>query len=167
MNIAELKAKHPELYEAVFNEGVKAGAEEAKAEALKEGAEGELKRIQAIESHAMPGHEALIAKLKADGETTGPEAAEKILQAEKGKLEAKAEAIKKDAEALAGEVPSAEPGDDDDDDDNLDDDAPIEDEVKAQWNKDKKLRAEFGNNFERCLAFFKADASGQARILKG
>lgn len=51
-----------------------------------EGAAAELARIQAVEGVTLPGHEALIASLKYDGKTSGPEAAVAVLAAEKAKL---------------------------------------------------------------------------------
>jgi signal peptide peptidase SppA len=60
-------------------------------------AKTERDRILAVEANAMPGHEKLIAELKADGKTTGPEAAQRILAAEKGKLAQVATDLKTDA----------------------------------------------------------------------
>jgi signal peptide peptidase SppA len=56
-----------------------------KAEGTAEGATQERERIKAVESNALPGHEQLIAELKFDGKTTGPEAAVKVLQSERDK----------------------------------------------------------------------------------
>lgn len=47
------------------------------------GAERERARIQAVEAQTLPGHEALIAGLKFDGKTSGPEAAAAVLAAER------------------------------------------------------------------------------------
>jgi ClpP class serine protease len=62
-----LRAQHPDVYQAVFDTGAKA----------------ERERIQGVEEQLIPGHEALIAALKFDGKTSGPEAAVKVLNAEK------------------------------------------------------------------------------------
>jgi signal peptide peptidase SppA len=80
-----------------FERGKTAGKAEGKAEGLIEGATAERERILAIESHTLPGHEALVAALKADGKTSGPEAAVKILQAEQSKLANLAGQLKKDS----------------------------------------------------------------------
>lgn len=80
-----------------FERGKTAGKAEGKAEGLIEGATAERGRILAIESHTLPGHETLVAALKADGKTSGPEAAVKILQAEQGKLASAAAKLKADA----------------------------------------------------------------------
>jgi capsid assembly protease len=74
----------------------------AKVEGVSEGATAERARILAVEANAMPGHEKLIAEMKADGKTTAPEAAQRILAAEK----AKTSQIAKD---LAADAPPAAP----------------------------------------------------------
>jgi hypothetical protein len=64
-----------------------------------EGAAAERERIKAIEVQAegMPGHEALVQEMKFDGKTTGPEAASRILEAEKKKKAARVVDIRADA----------------------------------------------------------------------
>lgn len=62
-----------------------------------EGASAERARIQAVEAQAMPGHEALIAALKFDGKTTGPEAAVAVLAAERATTVARGAALAADA----------------------------------------------------------------------
>jgi capsid assembly protease len=57
--------------------------ERVKAEAVTAGATAERERIKAVEAQALPGHTALIASLKFDGKTTGPEAAVEVLAAER------------------------------------------------------------------------------------
>jgi ribosomal protein L16 Arg81 hydroxylase len=54
-------------------------------EGFKAGAEAERKRIQSVEEQTLPGHEALIAKLKFDGHTTAQQAAVQVLAAERKK----------------------------------------------------------------------------------
>lgn len=51
-----------------------------------EGAESERQRIAAVRARSLPGHEALIDRLAADGKTTGLEAADAVLAAEKSNL---------------------------------------------------------------------------------
>lgn len=98
MTLEELRAAHPELCASLVAEGRESGAAAERA------------RILDIESQAMPGHEALIAELKADGKTTGPEAAVKILALEKQKLSAMATRIAAAAPAPVAhaEAPQAE-----------------------------------------------------------
>jgi signal peptide peptidase SppA len=66
-------------------EGKPAGIAEGKAVGLVEGATAERERIQAVEAQSLPGHETLIAALKQDGKTSGPEAAVAVLKAEREK----------------------------------------------------------------------------------
>lgn len=56
------------------------------AAARQEGAEAERGRILAVQGNSMAGHEKLVAEMVADGKTTGPEAAQRILTAEKAKV---------------------------------------------------------------------------------
>jgi signal peptide peptidase SppA len=48
-----------------------------------EGASGERDRIAAVREQALPGHEALIEQLAADGKTSGPEAAMRVIAADR------------------------------------------------------------------------------------
>lgn len=64
-----------------------------------EGAQAELQRILAVEAQMLPGHKALIDQLKADGKTTGPEAAAHVLAAERSKLAATRADLENDAPA--------------------------------------------------------------------
>lgn len=41
----------------------------------------------------------------------------------------------------------------------------IEKDAKSQWDRDTKLRAEFGDNFTAYLAYRKAEAGGRFKIL--
>ena len=72
---------------------------EAAAVLRAEGAVGERDRIAAVRAQAMPGHEALIEALAADGHTSGPEAAMAVVAAEN--------ALRKEqAQAQAAEAPA-------------------------------------------------------------
>lgn len=64
-----------EAYAAGFTKGIEEGRTA--------GAEAERARIKDVEAQALPGHTELIEQLKWDGQTTGEQAAVKILQAEK------------------------------------------------------------------------------------
>lgn len=103
MDLATLKKEHPDLAQALIDEGFAAG----KADGEQTGATNERARILGIEAHSMPGHEALIATLKADGKTTPDQAAGQVLAAEKGKLAATAKDLA--AEAPAPVPAAAEP----------------------------------------------------------
>jgi hypothetical protein len=89
MTLQEFKELYPDLYSAIekssFDAGVAGGSAQGQVDGFVAGAEAERLRIQDVESQLIPGHEALIAALKFDGITTGPEAAVKVLAAEKTK----------------------------------------------------------------------------------
>jgi signal peptide peptidase SppA len=71
---AQLQTARDEAHKAGFDAGLTQGRTE--------GATTERDRIQAVEKVTLPGHEALVAGLKFDGKTSGPEAAVQVLQAE-------------------------------------------------------------------------------------
>ena len=78
MDLTQLKAEHPDTYNKIMNIGREAGLQEGRTQ----GAQAEADRIKDVEAQLIPGHEKLIAELKADGKTTGAEAAVKVLAAE-------------------------------------------------------------------------------------
>ena len=90
MNQDELQAAHPELANQLRADGAKA----------------ERERIQGIEGQAIPGHEALITKLKFDGTSTAGDAAMAVVAAEKSLRQAHATATANDAPAP---LPAAAP----------------------------------------------------------
>jgi capsid assembly protease len=47
----------------------------------------------------------------------------------------------------------------------VDQDAPLEDRAKAEWQNDSKLRSEFGNDYDSYLAYKKASEGNQVKIL--
>lgn len=145
MTLDELRAAHPDLCAALVEEGRTVGAT------------AERTRILDVEAQALPGHEALIAKFKADGATTGPMAAVAILAAERAANAGRASQLAADAPAPVphAAAPAAEPAAS-----NL---SP-EDQAKADWDKNPKLAAEFGS-FETYLAYAKAQAAGAVKIL--
>lgn len=96
LTVDKVKAEAPEIAKALIDEG-RATAAQSIADARAEGARAELARVAAIDALATPGHEKLIAELKADGKTTGPEAAVRIVQAEKGKRDAALANLRSDA----------------------------------------------------------------------
>lgn len=81
MNKEELEAQHPALA----------------AELRADGAKAERERIKAIEDQSIPGHDALIATLKFDGQSTAGDAALAVLAAEKSARTAHAKASAADA----------------------------------------------------------------------
>lgn len=147
MTLDELRAAHPDLCAALVAEG------------RIQGAADELARVLAVEAQALPGHESLIAQLKADGKTGGPEAAIQVLSAERAANEKRVQSFAADAPkpvahaAAPLETSAAE-----------DKTLPVEERAKAAWDKDAALRAEFGQ-FETYLAFAKANAAGTVKLL--
>lgn len=88
LTLESLRASHPALV----------------ATLLAEGAAAERSRIAAVEAQSLPGHEALIAQLKADGTSTGGDAAMQVLAAERGKLNSMAAKLHADAPAAVPHV---------------------------------------------------------------
>ncbi len=145
-----IREKHPNIANALIEEG--------KAEGRKEGAQAERDRIKAVRAQSLPGHESLIEAMIEDGTTTGEQAAIRILQAEK-QLRATARAnLDADARELPS-VPHASP--------------PVasppvdlstEAGRKAEWEKNAKLREEFGNNFGFFVAYQEAENKGLFKV---
>jgi hypothetical protein len=141
------------MRKAWFNEGFKAGSEAERA------------RIQAVEEQAMPGHEDLVAKLKFDGKTTGPQAAVQILAAEKRQLGA----IAADLRADAGRPTTNSPTEDTTRTSVQQVDGSLSQEqvmaiAKREWAQNPKLHREFSGEEQYC-AFRKAEAAGRIRVL--
>jgi ClpP class serine protease len=93
-----LATEYPDLVEAIRAEAYAKGFDAGKAEShdasFAKGAEAERNRIKAVEAQLLPGHEDLIAELKFDGITSGPEAAVMVLAAEKSMYATRAERMK-------------------------------------------------------------------------
>jgi len=104
MDLARLKAEHPELFTAVRQEGFEAGC----IEGMQTGAEQERTRIAAIDEAAVPGHDALTAQAKASGWSAG-DYAQRVLAAEKTARTQTMADLKADAPAP---VKPAQPADD-------------------------------------------------------
>ena len=139
-----LRAEHGDLIA-----GIEATAKDA-------GAKAERERILGIEKNALPGHEALVSEMKADGKTTPEQAAVRILQAEKeagngradilNRMDAAAEGVVS-TPSQTGDQPAAK--------------ATTPDEWKSEWEKDSKLRAEFPTA-EAYVATMKREAAAAA-----
>lgn len=100
MDMKTLAEQHPELLANI------------QAEARAAGAKAEQERVAAVRAQSMPGHEALIEQLAADGKTTGPEAAVAVLAAERAAVAARGKAFVDDdapAPAKNGAAPSDMP----------------------------------------------------------
>jgi hypothetical protein len=102
MTRESLERDHAALFATLRNE--------ISAAARQEGATAELARVKAVlaEGEGMKGHQALVMQLALDGKTTGPEAAQAILAAERQSLAAAARAHHADAPAAAPAAPAAD-----------------------------------------------------------
>jgi len=179
MTLEEFKNKYPDIakslilegdaagYDRGFKDGEAAGIEKTAKEnqdtAKAAGATQERERIKSVQDQLIPGHEALIRELMFDGNTSGPEAAVKILAAEK----------KLRTDTLAQhqiDAPDVLPDPSTDYAQGIpkkpDDNMPVEERAKMAWNKDPKLRMEFQGDYEAYLAFEKANSKGQVKILR-
>jgi hypothetical protein len=127
--------------------------------AVSETLAAERSRVTALEEIAFAGNDELLSKAKADGLSVEAFAIEQA-KVHKANQKQYADRIEGDEEALPAVTNDPGPGRE-----SLSADAPIEDRARHAWDKDASLRTEFGNSFERYLAFAKADESGRARIL--
>lgn len=142
MDLDALKAEYPELVQSIASEA--AAAERA--------------RIADVEAQTLPGHEALIERFKADGKTTGPQAAAAVLAAERTKLGNMAAALDADAPAPVPHVaaPQESPAANDDS-------LPVEERAAAKWSSDADIRKEFGS-VGAFTAYLKNYEAGRARV---
>jgi signal peptide peptidase SppA len=129
----------------------------------------ERERVLGIQALSLPGHEDLVRACIADGLTVEG-ASLKILTAEKAKKAQVHADIVKDAPRPAPTTTAPDDGAvakakaDEERAKVADAELPIEDRAKKEWAADAKVRGEF-LNVEGYVAFRKAQASGQVRIL--
>lgn len=117
----------------------------------------EKERVAAIENveHtcAFHGHESLIARMKADGQSTAGDVAMAVIAAERAKLAAAAAGNSRlgdGASAATGRFPDLEA---------------VERTALATWARDPAIRAEFRDNRNSYVALCRAEAMGRVRIL--
>lgn len=160
--VESLKANNADIANALIAEGKTAG--------VTAGAEAERQRIKDVEAQLMPGHEALIDKLKYDGTTTAGEASMQVLSAEKEKVKGKASAIEADAKELDkishADTSAVEGTGSTGQDLDANDDTGIKEAAKANWDKDGAIRSEFNGNFDAYHSFFKQDLKGNVQVRK-
>ena len=154
-----IKKEFPDVASAIIEEV----SATIKNEAFASGTKHERDWILAIESAALPGHEDLIAEAKKDGSITAEKLALKIIAAEKSK----ASDYLANSKTSESEMPKIEPNIEPESKQKkeIDINLPIEQKAKILWDKDSKLRSEFGDDFESYHAFAKAEESNQVRIL--
>lgn len=139
--------------ERLFERAKAAGYDEG----LVAGAEAERARIKAVEEQLIPGHEALIESLKWDGQTTGEQAAVQVLKAERTSRENMLGNIRQDAPAQVPNPPAPTV-------ETATDSLPVEDRCRAEWDRDPKLRAEFGD-LATYVAYRTNVEAGRVKIL--
>ena len=154
-----IKKEFPDVASAIIEEV----SATIKNEAFASGTKHERDRILAIESAALPGHEDLIAEAKKDGSITAEKLALKIIAAEKSK----ASDYLANSKTSESEMPKIEPNIEPESKqkEEIDANLPTLQKAKILWDKDSKLRSEFGDDFESYHAFAKAEESNQVRIL--
>lgn len=140
----EFVAAYPALHKEILSEGHKEGHAEGfqagRVEGLSAGAKAERERIQSVLGKVIPGHEALVNGLAFDGKTTGPEAAEKVLEAETVLRRTKAESFAAETvKPAASVVVTTEAEQAEAQEANL----PVEERCKKQWDRDPKIREEY------------------------
>ncbi|MDP3960291.1 MAG: S49 family peptidase [Pseudorhodobacter sp.] len=125
-----------------------------------EAAATERARILGLDEIAVAGHEAAVDAAKKDGKTTPGELALQIVRADKASgstyLATRAAADPVAAVVMAPVVTRS----------TAQASGSIEDRAKATWDASADLQSEFAGNFAAYVAFEKAAASGQARILQ-
>lgn len=164
-----LAEKFPDVFKAIEDKGYVKGCIDGDTKGKKEGhingfnagAEAERKRIKDVESQMLPGHEALIESMKADGKTTGEQAAIAVLNAEREKRKTRLQVL--EDTALKPVPPSNTDGIQTT---AIDANLPVEERAKIQWDKSAEIRVEFGS-VQSYIAYLKAAESGKAKILKG
>lgn len=159
-----IQSKHPEIVAGILKtitvDYLKENHSDIVDGLLAEGVKKENERIQAVRGQLISGHEKLIEDLMFDGETTGEQAAVKVLAAEK---EIRKKVVADHASDAHDKV--VQPVADDLGITDADKNLPIEDRCKKKWDKDPDLRAEFNDDFAVYLAAEKATAQGRVRVL--
>lgn len=128
-------------------------------QAIADAVQAERDRILGIEKLALPGHDAIVDEMKADGTTTPEQAAIRILQAEQAAGATRIQALQDaDAEVDLDSAPTAT-GDD------VSTSTPNPDRTPEEiWDQDEKVRQEFREK-SAFLAFHAAEKKGQIKIL--
>lgn len=111
MTLDQLKADHPDLYDAAKKDGEKKCGECdqcANCDQKQQGAQAERDRINAVRAVTVPGYEALIEALAFDGKSTAADAALAIVAAQQKEAGAAAATIAAEAPPA---VPAADSGD--------------------------------------------------------
>ena len=160
--------KKAEAPAAITLESIQADHPEIAAEIVALGAAQERERLAGIDAAALPGHDQLVADMKADGSVTPDMAASRIVQAEKARRETQAQGVR-DVETKTGEVAAAPSASDPVDPvvalANKPDAEKNEDDFKAEYaagpadiNKSTTSESDY-------VALRKAEVSGRVKVL--
>jgi len=153
---------------ALSVESVKAESPDVAAALAAEGSQAERDRIADLEANALPGFEAVLEECKADGKSTSADLAMKIVALQKQQGSDAADKAKADADALDKVLPA--PGasaDGNQDPQGGDQGGDSEAALKAKWDADESLRADFHDNFAAYQRFCADDADGRIRRYAG
>lgn len=155
VTVDSIRASYPDIAASFIKEGNDTG--------YAAGVTAEKDRIVAIHNLGAVGHDDLVARCIADGLSAG-DTAMKILAAETETRKTKLKSVK-DAcgENAKVETDLTESGEKPADANNKLGNLPFEDQVKADWDKDENIRAEF-SVFETFLAYRKAASDGRVGI---
>lgn len=144
LTLEKFKAAYPDLHAQIDSEayqrGLAEGTEKGRSEGFEAGKTAERDRIRDVQAQSIPGHEKLVAELAFDGKTSGPEAAVKVLAADRGLREAKHASFVDDGvkpAKQAGDATAAE------DLEAQEASLPVEERCKLRWERDAKVREEY------------------------
>ncbi len=172
ITVEKLRAEHAEVYNQVFELG-KADAskefeskleterETARNEGAEKGAQEERSRIEKTYGLMNAGNREMVEKYMFSEPIPAGDAALAVNQAEKERLGKVAKNL--EADGKGNEIPASEGHSEPPTDSN--EDLPVEEQAKATWDSDSKIRAEFRNDYDSYLAYFKHDKAGRVRIL--
>ena len=136
----------------------------AHAAGLEAGAAAERTRIAGIEELALPGYADLAMQAKADPAVQPADFAVRQVREQRrrgeGSLDRQRESERSGprvAVSTEADRPRREP------DRSVDPSLPLDERIKAQWERDADLRAEFGGNFELYQSYAAAEEAGQVK----
>lgn len=170
-SVAALTAAYPDLVAQIRQEALasasSAATDAALAAARGEGATAERARIMGIEAALIPGHEALVAKFKADGTTTPGDAALAINAAETAARGGALANLRADGAPAAPAAPAAQPPASPQTAAQIlaDKTVPVADRCQKAWDLDAAIREQHGS-LSRFTAYQTAVESGQVRRLR-
>lgn len=171
LTVAVLKEARPDLVKAIEEQAV-AGVN--LVEIRSEAAKAERERIEGIEAIGIPGHEDLVQKLKFDGQTSPESAAHQILGAEKKVRDGYLKKVQEDSPPVVaaetggelGTLHEVRPGSTGKKVKVEDDDVPLSERARAEWDADASIRSEFMEDFDAYLAYRQANEEGLVHMLR-